>query len=389
MPELKSFPGASLYLNCIRPDHQPGAMQAVPLAAQFLNSLGHRPTPLHSLRNMAARLGIASLHVKDESACLGLSAFKARGAAWAIARACAPAPDGSDLDFPALASALKPDSLCLVTATDGNHGCAVAWMAARLKQPAVIFMPAGAAKARVDAIRRQGAKCIVTDRNYDECVRLAATFAQENNGLAVQDTAWPGYEKIPAWIMEGYATMVDEIATQLDNVLPTHVFLQVGVGSFAASIVRRFLAIAEETGQPAPQFICYEPRNAACLYESLLNGGNFPIRVEGELQTIMAGLACGELSTLAWPILRANVSASASCEDSVALLGMRRFYYPVEGDPQITAGESAAGGMGLLELLIENGALPGLDRNARVLLFVTEGVTDPAKWQELCASPAD
>lgn len=350
-------------------------------AGQFLKANGLSPTPLHSLAAAAAKLKLTSLLVKDESRVLGQKSFKMRGAAWAIAQLCCrklqiAQPDAS---FAILRENLArlPRPLLFVSAIDGNHGAAVAAMAANLRQKAVIFLPAGTAEARIRAITAIGAKCIVTDCNYDDTVALASQFAAEQDGLLIQDTSWPGYAEIPLWIMQGYATIAEEIAGQLDLRLPTHVFLQAGVGSFAASIIQAFANIAQEHGLPLPRFISVEPACANCIYQSIKTGDGEAAIVCGPMATIMAGLACGQPSSLAWPILRDTLTASASCPDWVAEHGMQSLANPLPGDPALTAGASATPGLGLLHWLMTSSAelraQLGLGPKARALIIATEG----------------
>lgn len=347
-------------------------------AGKFLASLGAEPTPLRNLNCAAASLGLKSLHVKDEAPFLGLNSFKGRGALWAMAKISAriiAIPD-ADLDFSRLSGAFKEcaQSLEFVAATDGNHGKAVAYGAKRLGQKAVIFMPAGASQARIEAIRSHEAECRVTNLNYDATVQIASEYAKKHGAIPIQDTAWPGYEEIPGWIMQGYATMAFEIAAQLNGELPTHIFLQIGVGSFAGAIVAAFKLIAGQTGQLTPQFIGLEPEGAACFYESLASGKRQAVK--GDLATVMDGLACGEVSSVAWPILAANVSAALRCPDKLALEGMAFLAAAQGSDPKIISGPSGAIGMGALANIMKNSGLRaklGLNSSARVLLISTEG----------------
>ncbi|MBD5552747.1 MAG: diaminopropionate ammonia-lyase [Desulfovibrio sp.] len=350
-------------------------------AAEFLRANGHQPTPLYSLTAAANKLKLASLLVKDESRVLGQKSFKMRGAAWAIAQLCCRKLQiaQQDASFAALRESLAqlPKPLLFVSATDGNHGAAVAAVAASLRQKAVIFLPAGAALARVRAITALGASCVVSDCNYDDTVALASQFANEQEGLLIQDTAWPGYAEIPLWIMQGYATIAGEIAQELAPGLPTHVFLQAGVGSFAASIMQAFANIARDHGLPLPRFISVEPACANCVYQSIKAGDGEAATVCGPMATIMAGLACGQPSSLAWPILRDKLTAAASCPDWIAEAGIQILATPLPGDPALTAGASAVPGLGLLRWLMtssaELGAQLGLGPEARALIIATEG----------------
>jgi hypothetical protein len=211
---------------------------------RFHQSLpGYQATPLHCLPALARHLGIRNIYVKDESRRFGLNAFKALGATWAVAGIlCAKLGRPlADTDFPALKQAASHvGDMVFVTATDGNHGRGLAWAAAQLGCRAVVYMPAGSAASRVRAIEKEGARVWVTDRNYDGAVRLAAAAARENGWHLVQDTAFEGYEQVPDWILQGYTTMAREVLEQLGDrelALPTHLFLQAGVGSMAASVL--------------------------------------------------------------------------------------------------------------------------------------------------------
>lgn len=330
---------------------------------------------------MARELGIRALYVKDESALLGLNSFKARGALWAAAMICARRfglrenpPDMREINSHSQKEGCK---LAFVTATDGNHGAAIAHAAAILGQRAIVFLPRDSSPGRFESIKALGAECLVSEVNYDETVTLAAAFAANRRHILIQDTAWPGYEGIPALIMAGYASMAREIASQLAGKLPTHVFLQVGVGSFAAAMISAFGEQAWVHGERPPIFICMEPENAAPLYMSIQAGGKAPHEVSGSLATNMDGLACGKLSSLAWPMLRDYVYATARCPDGIADLGMRLLANPVGADPVIASGPSGAIGAGLLWQL-KRGKQSlwrnlQLDAGSTVLLVSTEG----------------
>ena len=325
-------------------------------------------TPLARLDGMAKYLGLAGLYVKDESYRFGLNAFKVLGGSFAMARYIA----------------------TFFTATDGNHGRGVAWAANKLGQKAVVHMPKGSSQARFDNIAREGAAVTIEDVNYDDCVRMAAAEAAVTpHGVMVQDTAWEGYEEIPTWIMQGYGTMANECADQLRQVgvnRPTHVFVQAGVGSLAGAVIGYFTNLFPSD---PPKFVVMEARAADCLYRGALAGDGAPRIVEGDLQTIMAGLACGEPNTISWDILRNHVSAFVSCPDWVSARGMRMLGVPVKGDPVVISGESGAVGMGLLAALMETDAYRDLrealelDRFSQVLMFSTEGNTDPMKFRKV------
>lgn len=354
----------------------------------FLKSINKSafPTPLYSLSALAERYGCREVQVKDESTFPNLNSFKGRGALWAMANICAKELDlpSTQLSYQTLSQALAKmaEPIHFVTATDGNHGAAVAYGANLMRQKATIFLPSGTEQSRINTVRNFGAQAIITDRNYDDTVELANNYAKNENAILLQDTSWAGYEEIPGFIMQGYASLAHELAQHTE--LPTHVFLQAGVGSFAAAMVAAFSEIALAQGKKAPIFISLEPLNAACIYQSLKSGKNTP--VTDDLATIMAGLACGKTATLAWPTLQAGLFASLACADELALTGMRILANPTNEDPTIISGESGAIGIGVLEHifaanrdLLEN---LGLNQDSRVLLISTEGATNPELWQK-------
>ncbi|HIY50795.1 MAG TPA: diaminopropionate ammonia-lyase, partial [Candidatus Olsenella avicola] len=277
-----------------------------------------------------------------------------------------------------------------VTATDGNHGRGVAWAANKLGQKAVVHMPKGSVKSRFDNIAAEGAEVTIEDVNYDECVRMAAAEAEAcENGVIVQDTAWEGYEEIPSWIMEGYGTMASEAAEQYAAAgveRPTHVFVQAGVGSLAGGVVGYFTNLFPEN---PPVFVVMEADTAACLYKGAVAGDGEPRIVDGDMPTIMAGLACGEPNTLGWDILRNHVSVFVSCPNWVAAKGMRVLGAPKKGDPRVISGESGAVGAGLITTLMESDEYAelreaiGLDEKSSVLMFSTEGDTDPVNYRKV------
>jgi diaminopropionate ammonia-lyase len=238
-------------------------------------------------------------------------------------------------------------------------------------------------------IRAEGAVAAITDLNYDDTVRLANRHAQENGWVVVQDTAWLGYEKIPTWIMQGYATIIREALEQIveaGDEKPTHIFLQVGVGSFAGSILGY---LADKFGEERPATVIVEPDKAACLYKSIVADDGEPHAVTGDLNTIMAGLACGEPNSISWGILRDYAEWYAVCPDYVAARGMRLLANPLGSDPRVISGESGAVGLGLLSLLAERDDLKPiteklkLNQTARILIISTEGDTDPITYKDI------
>lgn len=370
-------------------------IQSVESALAFHRSFPeYAVTPLRRLEGFAKELGLGGLYVKDESYRFGLNAFKVLGGSFAIAKFVAEqlgrdigGVDYTFLTSPEFKEAFTPCTF--FTATDGNHGRGVAWSASRLGQKAVVLMPEGTVKSRYENIKKLGADVTIEKLNYDDCVRKAALLsAQIPASVLVQDTAWDGYEEIPAHIMQGYGTLIAEAVDQMaqSGVAPTHVFVQAGVGSLAAAVqgylVNRF---PEDT----PKVVVMECRAADCFYRSAVAGDGEAQAVGGALDSIMAGLCCGEASPIAWDILKNHAAAFCSCEDSVSAAGMRRLSAPVAGDPRIVSGESGAVGMGLLDLICRSGGYAdlknalGIDEKSQVLLISTEGDTDPARYRTI------
>ncbi|WP_288221375.1 diaminopropionate ammonia-lyase [uncultured Clostridium sp.] len=352
-------------------------------------------TPLVNLENLSKRIGVGGIYLKDESYRFGLNAFKVLGGSFAMAKYLAQRLDMdiNDLPYEKLISdeiREKLGDITFVTATDGNHGRGVAWTANRLKQKSVVYMPKGSSLTRLENIRKEGADASITDMNYDDAVRLAAKYADEHNGVVVQDTAWEGYEEIPAWIMQGYGTMGLEALEQLRNDYkvnrPTHIFLQAGVGSLAGGIQGFFASVF---GEDCPTTVVVEAQEAACYYESAIANDGKPRAVGGDMPTIMAGLACGEVNITGFEVLKNYSKVFVSAPNYVAANGMRVLGNPMTGDDKVISGESGAVTLGLVYELMINPEYKdlkesiGLDENSRVLLFSTEGDTDPDKYREI------
>ncbi len=352
-------------------------------------------TPLVNLDNLSKRLGVSGIYLKDESYRFGLNAFKVLGGSFAMAKYLAQRLDMdiNDLPYEKLISdeiREKLGDITFVTATDGNHGRGVAWTANRLKQKSVVYMPKGSSLTRLENIRKEGADASITDMNYDDAVRLAAKYADEHNGVVVQDTAWEGYEEIPAWIMQGYGTMGLEALEQLRNDYkvnrPTHIFLQAGVGSLAGGIQGFFASVF---GEDCPTTVVVEAQEAACYYESAIANDGKPRAVGGDMPTIMAGLACGEVNITGFEVLKNYSKVFVSAPNYVAANGMRVLGNPITGDDKVISGESGAVTLGLVYELMTNPEYKdlkesiGLDENSKVLLFSTEGDTDPDKYREI------
>ena len=333
---------------------------------------GYAPTPLHALPGLAASLGIATLHYKDEGPRFGLGSFKALGGAYAVARLATAHPD--------------PRTLTVTCATDGNHGRSVAWGAQRAGCRCVIFVHAGVSAARVEAIEQYGAEVRRVPGNYDDSVRHAANTAAAEGWTVVSDTSYPGYTDLPRQVMLGYAVLAEEAIVQSGGAAPTHLFLQGGVGGFAAAVLAHYW---ERYGAVRPCTVVVEPDRAACLLASARAGRRQT--VHGDLDTVMAGLACGEPSLLAWEILRCGADAFMSIPDAHALDAMRALAQPPAGDPAIVGGESGVAGLaGLRALAGDPVARSGIALNAssRVLVIGTEADTDPAYYTRVVGRPA-
>lgn len=371
------------------------ALEEVKKARAFHESFPqYTKTPLCRLEKMADYLNLGEIYIKDESYRFGLNAFKVLGGSFSMARYIAKQTgrDVSELPYEVLTSdELRKEfgQATFFTATDGNHGRGVAWAANKLRQKAVVYMPKGSTQIRLANIQKEGAKATIEEVNYDECVRMAAAAAETENGVVVQDTAWDGYEEIPSWIMQGYGTMAMEADEQLQEYgcsRPTHVFVQAGVGSLAGAVQGYF---ANRYPENPPVVVVVEADVAACLYKGAAAKDGKPRIVDGDMQTIMAGLACGEPNTISWDILKNHVSVFISAPDWVAAKGMRMLSAPIKGDPQVTSGESGAAPFGALAAIMtmdeykELREAIGLDSSSRVLLFSTEGDTDPERYKNI------
>lgn len=351
---------------------------------------GYEITPLVKLDGLAKKTGVGAVYLKDESKRFGLNAFKALGGSWAIANYLKNTLElKGELTFDALRAALAGrEPITFITATDGNHGRGVAWTARVLGQKAVVYMPKGSAAERLENIRAQGAQAKITEFNYDDTVRMAAKDAEENGWILIQDTAWPGYETIPTQIVQGYSTLALEIVEQLGTMgehVPTHLFLQAGVGSFAGAVLG---SMVQAYGADYPITAIVEPDKADCVYRSAAADDGKLHFVTGDMDTIMAGLACGEPCTVVWPVLNAYSDAFVSCDDEAAAQGMRLLGKPCEADPVVVSGESGAVGAGLLERIMsgryeELRKALKLDENSRVLLISTEGDTDQENYRKI------
>ena len=343
----------------------------------------HRPTPLFCLDQLARRLGLQRVYVKDESQRLGLGSFKALGGTFAVirvvlgqaqrvlGRTVAPAELMTE-EVRAVAGAL---TVCC--ATDGNHGRSVAAGARMLGVRAVIFVHEFVSARRVAAIAALGAEVRQVAGNYDESVALAARESVAHGWIVVSDTSWHGYEDIPRIVTQGYTAMVREVCHALDAP-PTHVFVQAGVGGLAAAVAGHLSLVY---GKARPRLVVVEPERAACLYASHQAGRR--VCVAAREPTIMAMLECYEPSLVAWRIVSRVADAFMQVTEEDAILAMRQLAAPIGSDRPIVSGESGAAGMaGLLKALEWRvaGEMLGLNGDSRVLLFSTEGATDPASY---------
>jgi diaminopropionate ammonia-lyase len=333
----------------------------------------YRPTPLIELPELAAELGVGAVLVKDESDRLGLPAFKILGASWAVN--CALSKRGG-FDTPAtglpeLRERVGNAAITLVTATDGNHGRAVARMAQLLGLAARVYVPAGTTAKTLEAIADEGAQVVQTDLSYDDVVRAAASSTTNRPAdILIQDTAWRGYEEIPQWIVDGYSTMFDEIDAQLGERAPDLVAVPTGVGSLLQAALRHYPSTGSgRRPSTKPAVLAAEPVTAACVTASLAVGK--PISVDTSRPTSMAGLNCGTVSTIAWPAIRDTLAAAVVVTDDQARAAMQRLH-----ELGVPAGPSAAASLaGVRAVLGDTSQRDALATKADslVVLISTEG----------------
>lgn len=347
---------------------------------------GYAPTPLLALPDIAAAARIGALHWKDEAPRFGLGSFKALGGAYAVAklltvelarRGVAPNAGSAALARGEYGAATR--AITVTCATDGNHGRSVAWGARRFGARCVIFVHPGVSPGRRAAIAAFGAEVREVPGTYDDAVRAAQATAAAEGWFVVSDTSYPGYTEVPRDVMQGYRLMAEEAAAALPAP-PTHVFIQGGVGGLAAAVS---VQMRMRYGRAAPKLVVVEPAAAACLLASAEAGA--PTAVGGELATLMAGLACGEPSLLAWQELERAAFAFLAVPDASAVACMKLL---AGRSPPLVAGESGVAGLAGLLLAARDPfgrAALGLAEDSRVLLFGTEGATDPELYARLVA----
>ena len=350
---------------------------------------GYRPTPLRPLKAMARAAGIDELLYKDESTRFGLGSFKPLGGAYAVYRYLLRELSArgivEPIGFAELVGGKYADivsKLTVTCATDGNHGRAVAWGAQTFGCACVVYIHTHVSEAREAAIASYGARMVRVAGTYDDAVERAARDAQTPRWQVISDSSYPGYTDVPRDVIAGYTVMIDEMLTEraLERA-PTHVFVQGGVGALAAAVCA---PLWWRYGAARPRMIVVEPENAACLFASAVAGRR--VRLGGDLKTVMGGLACGEPSLIVWPLLSVGVHGFMHLDDNAALDTMRRLAAGEGGDTPIVGGESGVAGLaGCLALCSDTqtaGKL-GLDRHSRVLVFGTEGDTDPELYARI------
>ena len=341
-------------------------------ATKFHKSLkDYKATPLIHLPNLSKKHNVGTIYVKDESYRFGLKAFKVLGASYAIKQCLEKNP--------------SIETVC--TATDGNHGRAVAWAAKKFKKNAVVFVPRDTTLKRINVIEQEGAKVIQVDGNYDNACQEAENASNTNNWTLIQDTAWEGYEEIPAMIMAGYLTLFKELENSIHTASKPKidiVFLQAGVGSMAASGIYYYL---NKYGANKPKIVIVEPQEADGILLSFFN--NKISTSKGNSSTIMAGLNCGTPSLGAWSLLKNGADVSIKISDDYAKKAMRELYYPTADDKRIISGESGAGGFaGFLTIMNDGGYKAvkeslDINNNSNILFINTEGDTDKQIFEKI------
>ncbi|WP_250475074.1 diaminopropionate ammonia-lyase [Caballeronia sp. GAFFF1] len=356
---------------------------------RFLSHVPYQETPLQSLPALASELRVGGILVKDEGARSRLGSFKALGGTHAVIRLVIEEAskrlgrqvEPEQLKDEAVHTVAK--GMTFACATDGNHGRAVAAGAQLSGASCNVFVHSGVSEARADAIAAEGATVTRTAGNYDDSIAALNAAADQHGWQVVSDTSWPGYETIPSRVMQGYLVMAEESVRQAGEagLIPTHVFLQAGVGGYAAAVAA-YLKL--KLGEKAPVVVVVEPERAACLFESARNGA--VTRIDAEEPTVMAMLECYEPSAVAWRILQRTTHAFVTVDESPAIEAMRTLAKPRGNDPRIVSGESGGAGVAALLEASQSPALRqalGLNEKSVVLLFNTEGATDAATYRAL------
>ena len=367
------------------------AIASLARARQALDEIsrwpGYSATPLLRLDAIARDIGVARIYYKDESRRFGLKSFKALGGAYAVAcqlRERIEALTGERTDIDDLLQqkyAKLVQDIVISCATDGNHGRSVAWGCRLFGCGCVIYIHRDVSIGRQRAMEEFGARVIRIDGNYDDSVKQADADAHRHGRIIVSDTSYPGYMEIARDVAIGYTVMLSETVSQLDGDIPTHVFVQAGVGGLAASVCAYFW---ELWGRRRPRFVVVEPERANCLQQSARQGR--PVAVEGNLETLMAGLSCGEVSLLAWQILERGADDFMTLSEDAVAPCMRLL---AANSPPIEAGESAVAGIGAAIAARADedmSARLGLDDSSRILVLGTEGATDPELYRRLVAA---
>ncbi|GAA0182778.1 diaminopropionate ammonia-lyase [Clostridium sediminicola] len=349
-------------------------------------------TPLAKLNELSKYLGVKNIYVKDESYRFGLNAFKGLGGSYCVGKYIASklGMNIEDLSYEKMTSdeiKNRLGEITFVTATDGNHGRGIAWTANRLGYKSVVYMPKGSSIERLNNIKALGADAFITDLNYDDTVRMANANAEKYGWILVQDTSWEGYESIPGWIMEGYTTMGYEIIEQLKDENPTHIFLQAGVGAMAGAITGFFTDYYSKQNRPVITII--EPNKADCIFKTAEAKDGSLHMVTGDMDTIMAGLACGEPCPIGWNVLNEYADNFLSVPDYIAAKGMRLLGNPLADDKKVISGESGAVTLGLISEVMQNQSLSylreqlKLDQDSKILCISTEGDTDKENYRKI------
>jgi len=323
----------------------------------------YSPTPLIKLNKLDKELKLKNIYYKDEDKRFDLKSFKALGGAFAVYKV-----------------ASKKKNITVSTATAGNHGRSVAWGAQRLGLECKIFISENVSESRAVAMKDLGADVIRVKGNYDNSLKVCIEQSNKNNWEIVQDVSWEGYKDVPKLIMAGYTIMVKEILDEVDSKSITHVFLQAGVGGMAAAMIAGFAKLSKNI----PKFIVIEPENADCVFKSIQN--NKPTSIDIKKETVMGGMSCGDVSSIAWEILKNSTNYCMTIPDNaistaVALLAESRF-----SDEKIIGGECAVPGLiALIGSFNNKEYLDKLELNSQsnVVLFGCEGLTDKAMYEKL------